>query len=222
MLAFLLVYYFTMLGILIFASYPTKLEPHRLLFKILTSMGFIVIAAYCAIGTGNLAFFWWMLPALVACFVGDIFMALTDKNWNDTVFTIGVAAFAVAHLAFLVAISQLYPFNALELILPALVAVGALFIDRIPRLNVGKLKTALVPYGFLVTWLFSKTLVWVLAGGANALSCTMMTGALLFLISDALLLFIYFFDTPSKSLRFFNQITYYGGMALLALAIVLV
>lgn len=160
-----------------------------------------------------------MLPAFVCCFIGDIFMALTDNKWNDTVFTVGVAAFALAHLGFLIAISQLFPFDARELILPAIVAVCAVFIDRIPGLDLGKLKTALVPYGFLVTWLFSKTLVWVLVGGGQVLSCTMMAGALLFLLSDALLLFIYFYAHPPKAFRFLNQVTYYGGMALLALSL---
>lgn len=222
MLPALLTYYVVVLGVLIYASYPTKLEPHRLLFKALTSAGFIALAVYCALDSGNIWFLGWMLPPLGACFVGDVLMAVTDNHWNDGIFTAGVAAFAVAHLLFLVAISQLSPFNPWELAIPACVAGGMLFVGRIPGLDVGKLKGALVPYGFLVAWLFSKTLVWTISCGGIALSWTMMVGALLFMVSDVLLLIIYFYNRTFKPMRFLNQATYYGGMALLALSILLV
>lgn len=205
MLQALLVYYVAMLGVLIYASYPTKLEPHRLLFKTLTSAGFIAIAIYCAIVSGNIGFFWWMLPPLAACLAGDVLMAITDNHWNDVIFTAGVAAFAGAHLLFLLAISQLYAFNPWELVLPAAVAIGMSFVGRIPGLDVGKLKAALVPYGFLVAWLFSKTLVWTIACGGSPLSWTMTIGALLFMVSDALLLIIYFYNRTFKPMRFLNQ-----------------
>lgn len=219
MLIALLIYYFVMLGILIYASYPTKLEPHRLLFKVLTSVGFIAIATYCALISGALSLYVWMIPAFAACLVGDIFMARTDNHWDDRVFTLGVVFFAIAHLAFLVAISRLFPFDARELILPIIVAVVALFIDRVPGMDVKTMKPALVPYGFLVAWLFSKTLVWVTATPATTISTMMCAGAALFFASDLILLLIYFHTRQFKPMRFVNQVTYYGGMALLACAL---
>lgn len=221
-LLILLVGYLVLLGLDITAAYPTKLEPHRLLFKTLTSLGFVTLAAFCTSQSGAWWFFAWMAPAFLACLVGDVLLAKADNHWSDALFTAGVAAFAVAHLVFLVALSHLAPFHAVELIFPAIVAIGALFIDRIPGLDVGKMKPALVPYGFLVTWLFSKTAVWLIAAGASTLTILATAGALLFLTSDALLLFIYFYQTKFKPMKFLNQATYYLGMACLAILLLFV
>lgn len=89
-------------------------------------------------------------------------------------------------------------------------------------MNLGKLKYSTIVYAFLIAWLLSKTLVWLVVAGPSAVTLLFFFGALLFFSSDLMLLFIYFYESTPKLLRFFNQITYYGGVALMAAALAFV
>lgn len=218
----LLVYYVAMFCWLIAASYSAKYQHLRVPFKTLTSLAFIALAVYCAAVAGSWTLFLWMLPGFLACLVGDVLLAMVDNTWRDGLFTAGVVAFAIAHIAFLVAISQMFAFRWVELILPVLALGMAYGLSRLPKMNLGKLKYSTIVYAFLIAWLLSKTLVWLVVAGPSAVTLLFFFGALLFFSSDLMLLFIYFYESTPKLLRFFNQITYYGGVALMAAALAFV
>ena len=227
MLGVLVAYYAVTFSLLIVASYPTSLTPHRLLFKVLTSCGFMALACYFGWMAGFPKLFWLMLPAFGLCFVGDVFMALTDNaaeggGWNDKVFLVGVAAFALAHLGFIGALTVVQPFSPFEPIVPVCCLMLAVGLTRLPKMETGSLTRFIYVYAVLVSWLFSKTLVWLLVAGPSAATVMATTGGLLFLLSDMLLLFIYFYQKKFKPVRFLNLFTYYLAMGLLSALVVLV
>lgn len=74
-------------------------------------------------------------------------------------------------------------------------------------------------YTFFVALLLSKGAMLVLRGGGSAQNLLILAGGLLFLISDGVLLFMYFHISPKKNLGVVNLGTYYSAMALLGLCI---
>ena len=127
--------------------------------------------------------------------------------------------FMLAHAAFYLAFSTIQNMSPLDFVLPVLFSAGMIFVLRSKSFSLGKMLIPGLVYTFFVALLLSKGAMLVLRGGGSAQNLLILAGGLLFLISDGVLLFMYFHISPKKNLGVVNLGTYYSAMALLGLCI---
>ena len=90
-------------------------QKNYLIFKTVTSIIFVLMGA-AAFRISGSQLFMAFLPAYVFCLIGDILLALAheiDNNLKNPQFTLGVGAFAIAHLFFIWKI-QTYMFSGVS------------------------------------------------------------------------------------------------------------
>jgi len=204
---------------LIATSYVESLAKYRVLAKLINSIGFIVVATYGKFMTGQNEVYFTMLPAFILCLCGDVLLALDDPKGTQKCFTAGLFSFLLGHIVFVWAFTMRVPFSLYELILPVSMVIVTAFLVRMEHMNVGKLRGCVLIYSFFVAMLFSKAISLVLVNGTSLSNILLLIGSLLFLISDAIILFLCFYEKKHKLVKFYNLLTYYAGMFLIALSL---
>ncbi len=204
--------------------------------KTVCSLLFCLCGVFAMQHTGNNTLFAdYMLWGLILGAVGDLLLhSLTKKPYP---FVIGVLAFFTGHIfyimAFQRAIYTTYPgsnlFEWYEIV--SVILIEVLIAIYVLIRKTYKTKPHLVAlatiYGAMLTAMLAKAARYVIgefAYGTNdhmvMISVTVLLGALLFFISDFILIFILKSDVPIKrSMRVANIITYYIAQVLLAASI---
>ena len=155
---------------------------------------------------------------------GDILLALKeclDENKGKKVFALGILAFMVGHYLY---IASLFYANS-SILNSALIICMILSFSAIPPL----LKRITAPskglyifgisYLVIVVGMFSSSLANLIFQEISAWKILFCTGALLFLISDFVLVYNTFGPKKTKTLRVINLLTYYAGQVIIALTI---
>lgn len=219
-LSFITIYYIIAFVCLILTNYRETWKKFHVQAKTATSIGFIAIATVSGIVSRNMEFFKPMMIAFTFCLAGDVLLALMNHKNNMKYFILGLLSFLVGHIIFGVALNVLAPFSIKELIIPICFVAVAFFLLKIQYMEVGKMKVYVLVYSFFVAFLFSKGIS-VLLLGLTTSNIVIFLGATLFLISDAILLFVLFYQKKYYTPVFFNLLTYYLAQYLLAISIFL-
>lgn len=191
------------------------------LAKTAASLGFVATAlARRAEGGGAGGAFPLLLACLLACLAGDVLLGLANRHASffSGFFLAGTAAFLAAHLGFCVLFAGAPGVRVRPVLaLPALVAGAVVLCIRDKRrFRLKKLAPAAFVYAVCVGLMTSLALAgWLGAPGPR--TALAAAGAVLFLASDGLLLFLYFYHKKRGWLRAANLLTYYVGMLCLAL-----
>ncbi len=172
----------------------------RTVSKIIASLAFIAVGVLAA-NTSTFAI--WILSGLVLGAVGDV--ALLDKS--DRAFLVGLAAFLLGHIAYVVAIATLLPparWLGPLAIAPVIVGGGALA-WLWPRL--GKMK--------LPVTIYVLTIVTMVVGALAVRQPVLTTGAVLFFASDLAVARDKFVEASVVN-RAWGLPCYYAGQLLIA------
>ncbi len=191
-------------------------------FKGLASLFFVIlgIIGYTANPThfGRL-----ILIGLVLGMVGDIFLNLRnlyEGGKSLKVFAVGILAFLGGHFLY---IAALIGENS-KIVLPALIAAAVISLLSIPplmkRITAPNMGMKLFGYVYLVIVIamFSCAGALLLMGGPTAVNILFAVGALLFMVSDFIMIY-YSFGRKIKPLRAVNLLSYYVGQLLIAICI---
>ena len=174
------------------------------------------------LGTGAVsAGFLLLLTALLLCMGGDILLGLANrtKTVRAKPFAGGAFSFLLAHIFFCLLLYSRVPPSGFDLLLPLLL-VGVLFLlGRADLVRLKKMWPLGYSYTFIVGLMACKavqaaTLLWQTAPLAGLL---IGGGGILFLVSDIILLFLYFGTTRRKWMRYANLSTYYLGIYCIAI-----
>lgn len=221
MVTFCLLLSLALLAALLRIAYSRRNFRFYPLAKTAASLGFVATALARHAGSGaDDRYFALLMACLLACLAGDVLLGLAnrDAGFFSRFFLAGTVAFLAAHIGFCVLFAgapgvRLRPVLAL----PALVAGAvALCIRDKRRFRLKKLAPAAFVYAVCVGLMTSLALAgWLGAPGPR--SALTAAGAVLFLVSDGLLLFLYFYHKKRGWLRAANLLTYYVGMLCLAL-----
>ncbi len=163
-----------------------------------------------------------LLAALLLCAFGDVLLGVSNmavSHPDKRFFVAGGLSFAVAHVLFVVLFSALWAMHWYDWIFPLLLLAVMLALDLKGKVRLKKLRYLAYVYTVLVglmAWKAAGGLLYAAAPGTGAVE--VCVGAMLFLISDILLLFLYFGVRRFKWLRSANLISYYMGVYLLALS----
>lgn len=175
-----------------------------------------------------------LMAALLLCAGGDIALGFANqaakhkKPGGDAAvgtsgarkipFLGGAAAFLAAHVVFCLLYFSIRPFHPLSLILPVICVALILTFDLRGLIRTGKLRALCVVYPFLVGLMTSAALSSALAADTSSYALLTVAGSILFLLSDLVLVFLYFGATKRGIYRYANLITYYLGVFLLAMS----
>lgn len=221
--------YIAVLGCLLQATficfeYAKKLAL-ALVFKGLASLGFVLLGAAFLSVTPDLTFGWLVAAGLVFGAIGDILLNAykLSKGGGQSVFMAGIGAFFTGHLLYIAALLSRGA-NALFIGVPLCALVSALLIPFVlKRIEVaGRLKTFGVVY---------MSLVFLMAGCAAGLlilepfsvgHLLFTVGAVLFALSDVILVFHLFGRKKHGAFRALNLSSYYAGQVLIALSLLLI
>ncbi len=134
---------------------------------------------------------------------GDTLLAFGGRH-----FLHGLAAFLCAHIAYIVCFTRIGRRRPASWVVPALLAfAGVLYAFLWPGL--GGMWAPVALYTLAITWMTAASF---------SVSGMTVAGALLFLVSDAVL-GINRFRAPLPFYPYLNWLSYYGGQLLLALAV---
>ena len=187
-------------------------------FKPLTSALFVLCGLfnlnYC-IKTNLFKNKWFM----ILLFVGLVFAMLGDILLIDY-FIVGAILFAIGHVFFFASFVALEGFNWLDLVLGGLIfGIALLLIELYPNFEFGEgMKIVVVLYALIISFMLGKALSNLIAKKNLKLDLLIFAGALLFFLSDLMLLFNVFASAP----RVFDILClsfYYPAEFLLAFSI---
>ena len=216
-----------LLALLLWVAYHKKLLHFYPTVKTATSVGFLVVAAAAFVAGGQKSplYCWGLVPCLVLCLVGDLMLGLATVHGKffSKFFLSGVGAFLTAHIGFCVVFTLVRPapyrFSPWEYVLPACLVGAAYLLMRSWRFQMKRMKKPVLLYSAFVGLMCAKgvhlamLLQWSTQGMLIAL------GSILFLLSDCVILFLYFYYKPRSFFRALNLSTYYIGVLLLALSV---
>lgn len=175
-----------------------------------------------ASGSWDLGLFFLMLVALLFCAAGDILLGIANqsKEVSQKPFLAGAAAFIIAHIVFCIHYFLRVRFGLEVIILPILLVVLIAWFERRAWVRLGQIQRLGYIYTFIVGLMGSGALftAWQ-AGLATPVGAFTAIGGILFLLSDAILVFLYFGTTRRPFYRIANLTTYYVGILFLALSL---
>lgn len=216
-------YYICAFCFLIITCYRHTFDKYHVTAKSLTSLGFLAIAFFGNACKEDYTYFYHLIPALFLCFLGDFFLALKTKNnrTQNKYFLLGLASFLMGHIAFTIAFNSILKFSFATIAVPLFGVVLAIGMFQLKEMEVGEMKAPVIVYSYFVSMLFVKCGEILFAMGLNSFTGVLFAGSLLFMISDLILLFIYFYKKKFKILTFMNLLTYYIGLYLLSYSVYL-
>ena len=203
----------------------------RVVFKALTSVLF-VLTGILATGErkSGSAYARLVLVGLALGCAGDILLELSNLE-GELYFVLGLSTFALGHVFYLIAFFRKTRFQWFNVI-PTLIVIPAVLI-AVPatgafQFDPPALFYAVIVYGVILTFMVGKSFSFTAFKDDRAFARLTITGALLFAVSDIILLFILFFkpvlamdrdDTVKLALTVFNLLTYYVGQGFIALSL---
>lgn len=215
----IVIYYLLAFGFLIATCYHKSLTKFHPLGKLLSSIGFVLVATYGGFVTGQWALYFYMLPGFLLCLCGDVLLGLEEGTGREKLFLAGLSSFLLGHIAFILAFCMRTELTFKDFILPILVVAVALILVRMKGFNVGKMRGAVLLYSFFVALLFSKAISLVVMSEGAPADVLLCVGSFFFLLSDVIILFLRFYVKQHHLVRFFNLLTYYLGMFLIGLSL---
>lgn len=194
-----------------------------LILKISASSVFIYTALLSYINNStNINYFILIFIALIFSFLGDIFLVLKAKPLKklDNMFFLGLTCFLITHILYSSAFISLGSLDIFVFILSILVALTLItFFKSIKNFD---FKNGTIPsyiYIFAISFMFCNALGLIRCNLNKPALILLITGTLLFFISDFIISFIFFFKNSSKFLIPMNLLTYYLGQILIALSL---
>lgn len=217
----LLLLYMVFLGILLWVAAKRKKWYARA--KGRQSSLFIVVAcvAYFTGPQQDLWAFCVLAVGLGLCAAGDILLGIANKAGKVRAkpFAAGAVTFSLAHIVFCGLFFSMAPFYFADVLLPLLLTVVLFVLEKQGRVQLKRMRAMVYFYSVVVGIMAARAVaVCIFAGIPAAGGLLTAGGGILFLVSDAILLFLYFGKRRSFALRVSNLAAYYMCTFLLALS----
>lgn len=213
-----LILYSIPLALLLCTLIVKKYRKYYLPQKAITSLCFLGLATFAAVISENWLTYCYMLPGFLLCIFGDILLGMYNKKRNKKVFLTGVFVFLLGHIFFISSTFLLQTIKLTDFIFPFFGVLLVVYMANHTELALGRLRPYTYLYAFFVSLLFSKTIRAMLTMQTLQTIC-LGIGGTLFLISDFLILFLYFYKKHRWSTHGWNIVTYYYAMFCLAFSI---
>ncbi|MBQ2842482.1 MAG: hypothetical protein IJE72_05555 [Clostridia bacterium] len=193
--------------------------------KFMASFGFISVAVvgYC-FNPVDTYYFCLVCFALMFGFFGDVLLGIKEvaPTFRGKLVPLGTLYFLIGHFFYLCAFISRGGFNAAAMILGICGGVGAFIAIRALKMKVdGKLRIVMSVYYAALIYKAASAAVLAFGGEGTAFVAAFI-GALLFVISDTCLAFLYFTPVKKKNIWVTVELsTYYPAQILLAMSVAL-
>lgn len=193
--------------------------------KGLASFVFVLLGVFCYL-LSDTPFGKLILIGLILGMIGDIFLNLRNQfegGKSMKIFAVGILAFLSGHFLYIAALIKHNP----GIILIALVMTAIISLLAIPALmkRVTAPSKGMKIFGYVylvvVIAMFCCAATLLIKSGFTAFNIVFTLGALLFVVSDFIMIY-YSFGKKIKALRVTNLLSYYVGQLLIACCIMLV
>lgn len=147
--------------------------------------------------------------AVICCMAGDVFLALDS---NGLLFVFGVVSFAVAHILFAIAFCKISPIKKTDIITTFLLLIGFVLLLCFCDFEFRGLFPVLILYAVIIAFMAIKAMsLWSYRDYHPSCIKLLISGGVLFLVSDLVLLFWLFGIEPAKEIQSLNWVLYYSS-----------
>jgi len=205
------------------------------MIKTLTSLLFVATALSAAVnnyivtgtlGVERLTFMALVILGLVTGLIGDLTLDLkityqvSNLHHSDIYTFIGMGAFGVGHILYVIAVALYFGFSAWTILIAA-AATALIFTVSIflLKMKFGKFLIPAIAYSFLLILFLASTVAAGLITAFTVSTILLVTGAALFLASDLVLSMTYFDGNDSRVMIVVNHVLYYGAQFAIALSL---
>lgn len=202
------------LNIAFLNDFPTG----AILFKAAASL-FFVMAGICGYirNREQKRFSRLMLIGFICCMGGDVFLALDSKG---IIFVIGVASFAAAHVLFAAAFCGMCAVTKKDIAAALVMFVVLVLVLCLGNFDFQGLLPVLIGYAAVISFMVVKALsLWRCRRKGQRGVMLIMSGGVLFLLSDVVLLFWLFGVGVEKEVQVVNWVIYYLAQGCLTAAL---
>lgn len=218
----LLLFMFISLTSLLYFTYKPY-KNYRGISKTITSILFVFIAisGYIENNT-NFAYFIFILLGLIFSLFGDVFLiyAKESESTMSKNFIYGLLSFSFAHIFFSVGFISISDFSIYTIIFTLILSsISLLFLKSIKGLDFKGMFNYVAFYAIVISFMFAQSLNLYLSNSFSFDILIVTIGALLFVLSDLILAFDYFYKNSPKILGALNLLVYYSAQALIALSV---
>ena len=151
--------------------------------------------------------------------LGDLFLDVANIKGN-AFFLLGLGCFVLTHIFYLVLLFSGYRLSFWDLIVFVLLFGGGILIGKfVLQLQLGGMTVPCILYAAVISAMLTRALSFLWAGSSSlpgAYSWVFLAGALLFFISDAILVVMMFGGQSAPWMEKVNAYTYFYGQLLVA------
>lgn len=216
------VIYLILLGLLLATSANNRYKRHHIAAKTMASVGFVMISvAGLMLGNRDMydiryAYFVALLPGLLFCMAGDIFLAIRMLTKKIKWFAWGITMFAAAHIFFIYFLGEFGNYEWWTYLIPIVSVMVAYILFGLPMIDAGKAKWPCLVYSYVVTLFVVRAFGTMIVWEYSVKGVVIALGAILFYLSDVMLIFLYFGKKEYTWLHTANLTAYYLGIGLIA------
>ncbi|MCI6275342.1 MAG: lysoplasmalogenase [Clostridium sp.] len=207
----------------IFIYINLKITPkQRTITKAIASLSFLAVGITSFIyGTGDKTYGYMLLLGLILGVLGDIGLGLKRvfKKTAHICFILGTIAFLLGHVAYISLFVMMAPITLGDVLMAAALALGFIVVGNKAHINYRYMRPIAYMYMATIAFMVIKAVSLLPLLGMTTSNIMVALGAVLFVISDMILAFLYFGGKKQTYLKTINLITYYGGQLLIALSI---
>lgn len=186
--------------------------------KMVCSLEFLLFSFTMGLLYGQLLQTLKLLPGLLLCLIGDLFMGMRHKSQKNTCFLLGTMAFALAHISFLVMLLISYPFQWADLTVVIVMPIVIKLLKQTGQFRFGKYEGMAILYSILVAGFAWKSAE-IAIGTMQSADICLAAGAACFFLSDSLIFLISFWKRRVWPLHGMEISAYYIAMCLIGLSI---
>lgn len=186
--------------------------------KMVCSLEFLLFSFTMGLLYGQLLQTLKLLPGLLLCLIGDLFMGMRHKSQKNTCFLLGTMAFALAHISFLVMLLISYPFQWADLMVVIVMPIVIKLLKQTGQFRFGKYEGMAILYSILVAGFAWKSAE-IAIGTMQSADICLAAGAVCFFLSDSLIFLISFWKKRLWPLHGMEISAYYIAMCLIGLSI---
>lgn len=186
--------------------------------KMACSTMFLITAILMGCLSGHMEKLWGIMPAFLLCFCGDLALGFHNRMVKQKYMLIGTGFFLLAHIGFYIYLLRYQPIQWIDFIFPVCMVLAAIYLCGRDDFDVGKFKPCACGYAFFVGSLASKGVLVMLEIPCME-TLLIAIGGIFFLISDLLIMVLFFKKRRPWWTHGWNVGTYFFAMYCLAISI---
>jgi len=205
------------LGGLMYANFA-ELFVLSFVLKFSTSFLFVLIAIFgYKKHRKNAKFFYLILIGLIFSVLGDVFLAIHN---NDVTFILGLLSFSLAHILYSIGFCYVTRLSLRDIAMFIGIATPTVcFVVFKDGFDYGTMLPFVISYIILISFMVAKAFSFTKIWQKNKFQVTLIiVGAVLFYISDFILLYAFFYKQHFEILLYLNFLVYYFAQGFLALS----